>query len=1449
MRQPRNGAMPLDLAQQRVRHALLGVIFDSTSNEVITPTNGAVPLDSVAVDNAVGADTAACGAIEKPCKTIRFGVSRALPGGTVTVRGSTAPYLGECGGGSDALSLSRGVQLPGTSLTVTAATDGPVAIIDCQGQGRAFSFNAASTPVPAGQSAAGATLRLVRLEVRNAAGPLTDRGGNGGAVLMAGSPGDTLLVEKCAFVNCHSPASGGALAMNDAFLSLTGSSFVRCTATEVGGGAFVNFVAGIADRTFINVDGCNFTNIHTAGTDASGGAMYVNFDGTANSTLASVRNSRFTNISVSSAAQHGGNGGALYFWYRSAAKNASTVVDTCDFKDIRTSFNGGGISVTHIGHASNTSVLVRDSQFANTEAGRTGGALAVEYLSTDGAATHVLDCAFANTSGTGTSGGAVSVFFSRHALRSDTLLQHCSFVHAVAGEEGGGAAVTFYSGASGAITNVVACKFVHTSAGFLGGGGLKVNFNAQSANVTTVVADSVFDGAIADGASGGGGAFIEIFSSSLNVDTRFLNTSFSRCISSGAGNAGGGGLYMYFAGPKTASPTLRVEDSRFHNNVAADGGNGGGIVLLFEDSAVVGASLMVQRSTFDGNTAAGVGGGGGLSIRLPLDATENLRFVGNDDPSIWVNQSSGDAVPAVDDDRGGPLYPYPMPVDLEYHPCAGCGAYPNGCTSCPEWHPYGAAVNPVAPLTNVYRRWTESNSFAIRGSTFRANTAIFQGGAIAVPSGGSGTIEGTTIAGNDATTLFGGGVFVGGTVRLRVENSSLESNTCGQRGCQLFSSSGAGMDFANGTIVELSCSATGECSDGFSAAQVGNVTWSGGSALACAAGFQLLDSSALDYPVTMDSWKLEPPSVFPEGCDLGSASRKQDSHHRTPFHSNCTIVQTKTNCPCYYSQNPYGGYYSAGNGPATVVPTVLVSTLSYACRACPRGAHSPLPPMLGGRATNETTIGTCLTCPYGSRCEGGGMVATRGFWGSSSGELSAFRCPTGYCCGAELCDSINGCSGNRSGVLCGDCAPGFVQTIGSTACRATVACGAADAAWFIPGALLLAVLYALFVRDKGRAGARGGWPLNAVQPIVYFYQIVQLLPVGTTATGATVALLNGLFSMQLRVGGGEGFACPFPALTTLQAIELEYAVPALIAALLALGFAIEAYWHRARGEKARLASNARSRLSEEYQVAWLKAATFAFSTLLTTTFSLLHCVDLRPVAGSSMLFRAATQACGAWQVPLYLLAAALLLPVAAGIAASTGCARTTKPLLPPAVVTTLRAPFRDGCAHWEAVLALHRLVVVAVYSFVSSSDSAVAAVLQALVCCVALVVHVAARPYRETSTNRVQTALLSFLVVVALLNVPQAAIDTNAATQTATMARLVGRLQGAEAALLLAPACLALLVLLFVYARKYAQLLAARAHAREGEGSHKVDTASLEEALLPASPDDTTIKLSGGARR
>jgi predicted outer membrane repeat protein len=583
----------------------------------------------------------------------------------------------------------------------------------------------------------------------------------------------------------------------------------------------------------------------------------------------------------------------------------------------------------------------------------------------------------------------------------------------------------------------VECSFDGTRAP-LGGGGFSLTHNGQSNNVSTTIASSTFRNTMVPFAqqqsNGGGGAYVAFDESSANTVTHILNTTFTNC--SAPYGIGAGAVGLFYRGPVTNNTEMLLDDVRIENSSAVGNSGGGGMMVLVQ-GAITGASLVVSRSTFTGNNASGVGGGGAMRVELPQDKPQNLVFSGFNDSSIWRKQSSGVESPrSGDDDMYDPIENYPLPLDFD-DPCSGCGTYPNGCTSCPQFDPPNARY-PIQAVQDTYRRWTTHNTIDISSSTFTNNTATYQGGAISVPGGGSVTIQNTTIGGNDATANLGGGISIGGTVLLKVINSTLRRNTCGKRGTQIFSSSGADIVFGSGSVVELSCDTDGFCKQGFYANEAGSLKWdtqcyevqvslshchgfpscgytcvgdwcaamadtcdgsfehrgkcscamcakpagagsvvnaSSGrciraptsyqpSVATCPAGYQLLDSSVIGYRTTFESWKLEPPSVFPPGCNLGSMTRQPDKHHPTPFHSNCSIVQENSNCPCYFSNNPFGGKYSMGFGATTVIPYVLASTISYACRVCPAGHFNPTPPVAGTKHTSGI-IGTCNPCPAG----------------------------------------------------------------------------------------------------------------------------------------------------------------------------------------------------------------------------------------------------------------------------------------------------------------------------------------------------------------------------------------------------------------------------------------------------------------------------------------------------
>jgi hypothetical protein len=1100
--------------------------------------------------------------------------------------------------------------------------------------------------------------------------------------------------------------------------------------------------------------------------------------------------------------------------------SGAMVLRRCAFAGCFTGYAGGAVFV----HGA--ALLVEDSNFTECESGGSGGGGVAAFFPKNFAARNITmrACNFVDTtSGGGYGGGAVYVKGGQASVTGvAVVLRACSFVNTTSGSSnGGGAAVSIYFDHYARATKFTialqTCSFVNTtSSDSKGGGAIFVYFNSAVTDVVIALQTCSFVNTKSSGSHGGGAVLFWFRSSATDVTTSIGNSSFTGC----SATAGDGGAVAVTHTAIATSSTTAITGSSF----SGDSARGcGGALALSAPAGSTGVSLLVDRSNFSNNAAYGPGGSGGaLSVMLPEEALQNLGFVGNsaENPGFVTDPDN---------------------------PCANCSSFPD-CGGCPR---FNLSPPPVIAREHEFRHWdyaAANNAFVLRDSRFTGSIAALSGGALAAPGGGTGRIERCIIEGNSAIALFGGGASLGGTVMISVSSSRFARNECGQGGRQIYSSSGAGISFTRGSAVELGCARSGgggdgTCITGLLAVQSGNWTWDASSSMSCSPGFELVNSSKPAYNARLDSWQIKAPVTIPRTCMRNRTSGVWDP---------CPIADSASNCPCYFSDpaRPTQGFGAA----AIVSPEMLVSALSYRCSPCAAGLYSLATPTLSGPTTVNAT---CTPCPYGGNCGGGGAVAAvAGFWGTSSGAVGAApllvftRCPSGYCfdCVATTpCASISACAGNRDGMLCGGCAPGFAQTIGSAACRTVADCGG-DAAWFVPGALLLAALYARYALHAPAGSGTSGWPLNAVQPSIYYYQVVQLLPVGTIMEGggahAVLALLSGFFNMQLHVSGGGGFACPFAALTTLQAIELRYAVPALVVLALALDCCVEAWKQQLpqHDSKTRDDSDGGSAGGVRWRHggALVKVAALSFSALLSTTFQLLHCVD---VGGARVLFRAGTVECGAWQAPLYALAFALLLPVAAALAAAAGvgAACTSRlPALAEPLSAVLRAPYHEGCGHWEAVLALHRLCVVAVHSF---GGGAVAAVLQTLICFIALMVHKTYHPFREDSANRAQTALLSCIVVVALLNVPQATIDTNALAESAEMTRLIGQLQDGEAVLLFAPAALVGAALLALAWRRRRSLAAAAwvgcaVVAGKCAAAAEEEVPPLAEPLLPVAHDD-----------
>jgi hypothetical protein len=103
------------------------------------------------------------------------------------------------------------------------------------------------------------------------------------------------------------------------------------------------------------------------------------------------------------------------------------------------------------------------------------------------------------------------------------------------------------------------------------------------------------------------------------------------------------------------------------------------------------------------------------------------------------------------------------------------------------------------------------------------------------------------------------------------------------------------------------------------------------------------------------------------------------------------------------------------------------------------------------------------------------------------------RCVCGrYCCDNSSfpCTSPSSCAGNRAGPLCGDCAPGFVETMGSSQCGPVSNCPQdRKIVWLIVAVVLLflGVVHLTFVSGVGLSREKA--PSGRLKLAIYYAQV------------------------------------------------------------------------------------------------------------------------------------------------------------------------------------------------------------------------------------------------------------------------------------------------------------------------------------------------------------------------
>lgn len=1097
---------------------------------------------------------------------------------------------------------------------------------------------------------------------------------------------------------------GGAVVVFATTATATNVSFADClwtgnSALNAGAGAFVQFGAH-ATASSLSFTNCNFTHNRAflsggggvLARTASSEAMRMYFSacvlesndaaGDGGGVLLYGADAAALDLHFDACvwvANSGGRGGGLAALHTASVSGASVRFNACVWEGNRGMSGGGAlVSLAAVTGSSLSFVASRWTDNAAAAFG-VGGGLGLVV----GAAQDVLvafdACFFANN--TALEGGGLLVgFLSAAAVTGARVTwQSCGWHNNNALDSGGGVMVYFQPTVTDPLLSFAACSWSSNRARTFGG--LYVNFVSPVSGGRVQLSNCLWAGNAAQ--FGGGGGAVEA-ASATRLDVSFQSCSWAN---NTAFQSGGIGVNLH----RAVAARVAFHDCVWERNKVGVGGGGAFVFLQESDDVVVAFTDCSFR-----NNGASIGGGSGVVSGALANATRisflRCGWYQNDairegggvgitfqdvinattvlfDACTWEGNSA---------QMGGGVYVSFQGSghqgNVTFTACSWTqNAADNQGGGLWLWLPMRPAERVEGDLSELSFVWTPSMALTVQDCQFVSNTVVTpasQGGAIWFHGADRLRLQRSHLQRN-AAQFLGGGVSASGNVTLEVAACTFDNNTAPQGG-HLYVDTQADVAVTDSQV-----------------------------ALQTDAGWWV--HQAQTFSVERASWTC-PVGFVLRQTRLEWGDALQDDGHF--FHR---------------------------------------STQQVECQACPAGLYSLDSALLSSESENATHQVVCEDCPYGGECSRGAadVRGLPGFFGVSEPAANNTNsnappgvlftaCPPGYC-SAALHPWDESCAPHRQGRLCGECAPGFSQVVGSSQCAPDAQCSAL--AWMLPLSVALAALWLAVALREQTAGREG-----TLQVAVYFVNVAALL-----LPRPVLAPLVGLFHLCVE-GGDSGALCAAPGLSTLASLFWGYLSPGLLVAVATvlrctLGRGLSAQrWHRAA----------------------IELGLYSYSTCSRTTFVLLQCVPVEGVAGR-FLYRSAGTACyQSWQVLLFVLLGALsLVPWLIGWLALSGRGGAT-------VTVFLTSPFREGCRWWGGMLLLQIWLFNVLAAFVPDASHRALSLGGVALACALL--HLLVRPFASAAVSGLQTLCTACWVVLALLALP-AAVQASLATPS-TGARL-----------------------------------------------------------------------------
>ena len=548
-----------------------------------------------------------------------------------------------------------------------------------------------------------------------------------------------------------------------------------------------------------------------------------------------------------------------------------------------------------------------------------------------------------------------------------------------------------------------------------------------------------------------------------------------------------------------------------------------------------------------------------------------------------------------------------------------------------------------------------------------------------------------------------------------------------------------------------------------------------------------------------------------------------------------------------------------------------VTVLSFSCKLCSPGYYSLQTGFSKGLAVDDSF--QCQPCPLGATCirNESSIAAIENFWGYNvpgrDGQVLKFvPCPKGYCRSPSPQSSVyNSCHGNRTGFLCGQCAPGYTESLFNSECRETAQCkdylfwiamflfSAALALYLLidpPFLRLLSPQQILWFMKKERTQSEENSE-NCEEPdsgytkiAFYYYQVADLL-LGSSledllAEMPLVVAMISAFNFQVRAVYLR-IECPFPGLTPVtKELLLSLVVFATMANLTLIFCAHLAI--------SRFHKKVRKPSWSRYMAVCLEILLLGYDRLAETSLGLMHCV--RITGYEHRLFIDGTTIC--WQPWQYILLGYIVVFVvpfiavlyygssklhSSSISSSEFLAACAIPLPfliywlfkrvfkrrneeneseeaaarlnnSAEVMKVLHEPFRapseggKGTLYWESVMIGRRLILLTIHSFIP--NAMIRFFFMASACDFMAIHHINKAPFRRNTANKAETMSLVTLAIFAKISLIKATLLSSGISPEGRNKVFLKGLQWFElAAMGLVPTLLSLLAALAILSQTF----------------------------------------------